>query len=146
MATITTTVPAACVRHLKAAATWTLQYEAERTHRAEQELWQAERAEKSVEIAREELSSARSALQATTLAVTAIHALPADQDAEVRADPDVTYFVIHNMASEIVGPRIAAELVFLPLPDEVPTLAEALAWASAESIRLEAYQRGEAMT
>ncbi len=131
-------VPAGFVPHLQSAAVYTLREEADRTHEREVALRRAESGpESKLDLAKEELANVRPFLDRMIPLAQTILALPVDENATLEDEPELAYYVLHNMASKIIGPQLAAELDYLPMPPEVPALTEALNWASAESIRLE---------
>lgn len=79
-------------------------------------------------------------------------ALPDDKPAKVSNNVELTFYVLANMASHVVGPGVGQLVNYMPVPDELPELGEALAWASTGSVRLEnervaeiKHQRGEAV-
>lgn len=133
-------IPARFVPHLKSAAIYTLAEEAGRVRDGEAAVRKAERHghEQRIEIARDDLANVRPFLDRMIVLAEQIDALPEDQDSSLENEPELAFYVLHNMASKILGPEIAANLDYLPMADELPALSGALAWASAESVRLEA--------
>lgn len=143
MATIK--IPARLVPYLQSAAVYTLGEEAGRVRDGEAAVRGAEDGQETkLKLAKEDLANVRPFLDRMIPLAQRILALPADKDAVLDDEPELAYYVLHNMASRIIGPQIAAELDYLPMPPGVPAMAEALSWASAESIRLEE-ERAEAV-
>ncbi len=135
-------IPARFVPYLKSAAIYTLAEEADRVRDGEADVRRAEAGgdERNVGVAKEDLANVRPFLDRMISLAGRIDELPSDRDAALEDEPDLGFYVLHHMASKVIGPQIAASLEYLPMPGEVPAMAEALRWASTESIRLEREQ------
>ena len=142
MATIE--VPAEFVGYLKSAAVYTLAEEACRVRDGERKVWEAEGGglPEKVALAQDDLGNVRPYLDRAIPMAREILALPVGEDATIEDEPELTYYVLHNMACKVLAPQIHAMSDYLPIPEVVPLMADAMRWAATESLRLEADRVG----